>query len=106
MSFSIGTTSMGGGPRGLLRRLGQEDEEKGRAVDMRIIGRLLVFLKPHWRSMVGALFMMVISSGLGLLVPYLTKIAVDDYISSGDLGGLDRIVLITAGTFVGLYADI
>ncbi|MCJ7548682.1 MAG: ABC transporter ATP-binding protein/permease [Anaerolineae bacterium] len=104
MSFSIGTTSMGGGPRGLLRRLGQEDDEKGRPVDMRIIGRLLMFLKPHWRSMVGALLLMVISSALGLLVPYLTKIAIDDYMANGDLGGLNRIALITAGTFVGLYA--
>ena len=103
MSLSIGTTSMGGGPRGLLRRLGQEDEQKGRAIDMRIIGRLLVFLKPHWRSMVGALVLMVISSGLGLLVPYLTMIAVDEHIANGDLDGLDRIALITAGTFVGLY---
>jgi len=103
MSFSIGTARMGGGPRGLLRRLGQEDEEKGRAVDLRIIGRLLVFLKPHWRSMVGALFLMVISSGLGLLVPYLMKIAIDDYMTRGNLAGLDRMALITAGTFVGLY---
>ncbi len=104
MSFSIGTTRMGGGPRGLLRRLGQEDEEKGRAVDMRIIGRLLVFLKPHWRSMVGASVLMIVSSGLGLLVPYLMKIAIDDYMTQGDLAGLDRIALITAGTFVGIYA--
>lgn len=104
MSFSIGTTRMGGGPRGLLRRLGQEDEEKGRAVDMRIIGRLLVFLKPHWRSMVGAFLLMVVSSGLGLLVPYLTMIAIDDHIANGDLAGLDRMALIAAGTFAALYA--
>jgi len=104
MSLSIGTASMGGGPRGLLRRLGREDEEKGRAFDFRIIRRLMVFIYPHRRSMAVAFLLMVIQSGLGLLIPYLTKIAVDDHIANGDIAGLDRIALIMAGTFVGLYA--
>jgi ATP-binding cassette, subfamily B, multidrug efflux pump len=105
MSFSIGTTSMGGGPRGLLRRLGQEDEEGARAFDLRIIARLTVFLRPYWRSMVVAFLLMVVSSVLGLIVPYLTKVAVDDYIANGNLAGLDQIALITAGVFVALYAS-
>lgn len=105
MSFSIGTTSMGGGPRGLLRRLGQEDEEGGNAFDLSIIGRLTVFLRPYWRQMLLAALLMVVSSGLGLIVPYLTKIAVDDYIANANLAGLDRIALITAGVFVALYAS-
>ncbi|MBN1249295.1 MAG: ABC transporter ATP-binding protein [Anaerolineae bacterium] len=105
MSFSIGTTSMGGGPRGLLRRLGQEDDEGRRAFDLRIIGRLTVFVRPYWRKMLVAAVLMVISSGLGLIVPYLTKIAVDDYMINGNLAGLDRIALITAGVFVALYAS-
>jgi ATP-binding cassette, subfamily B, multidrug efflux pump len=105
MSFSIGTTSMGGGPRGLLRRLGQEDEEGARAFDLRIIARLMVFLRPYWRSMVVAFLLMVVSSVLGLIVPYLTKVAVDDYIANGNLAGLDQIALITACVFVALYAS-
>lgn len=102
MSFSIGTTSMGGGPGGLLRRLGQEDDE-ARAFDVRIIGRLLVFIKPHWRKMAGAFVLMVVNAGLGLAAPYLVKIAVDQHISDSNLAGLDQIALLTVFVFVGLY---
>ncbi len=103
MSFSVGTTSMGRGPRGMLRSLGKEDEEQSSVFDLRILARLLIFIKPYWRSMVGAFFLMVVTSGLGLAAPYLVKIAIDDHIANGDLAGLDRIALITAAAFVGLY---
>ena len=102
MSFSIGNTSMGGGPGGLLRRLGGEDEDT-RSMDIRIILRLFVFIKPYWRSMVAAFLLMIVTSGLGLATPYLVKIAVDEHIVNGNLAGLDRIALLTAGAFVGLY---
>jgi ATP-binding cassette subfamily B protein/subfamily B ATP-binding cassette protein MsbA len=70
----------------MLRSFGKEDEEDaGRAFDLRIIWRLLAFLKPHWRSMAVALVMMVISSGLNLATPYLVKVAIDQHITEGDL---------------------
>ncbi|MGC9348273.1 MAG: ABC transporter ATP-binding protein [Anaerolineae bacterium] len=105
MSFSIGTTSMGHGPRGMLRSLGKEDEEEKKVFDIRIIGQLMVFLKPHWQDMVWAALLMLVSSGLGLAVPYMTKIAVDEYIANGDIAGLDRIALLTTAVFIGLYAS-
>jgi ABC-type multidrug transport system fused ATPase/permease subunit len=89
----------------MLRSLGKEDEEQRKTFDIRIIGELMVFLKPHWRSMVLAALLMLVSSGLGLAVPYMTKIAVDEYIADGDLAGLDRIALLTAGVFVALYVS-
>jgi ATP-binding cassette, subfamily B, multidrug efflux pump len=93
---------MGGGPGGLLRRLGGEDEEP-RALDIRIILRLAIFIKPYWRSMVVAFLLMVVTAGLGLATPYLVKIAVDEHIVNGNLAGLDRIALLTAAAFVVLY---
>ncbi len=104
MSFSIGNTSLGrGGPGRMLRSLGSEDEEAGKAFDLRIIWRLLAFLKPHWRSMVVAFVMMVVSSGLNLATPYLVKVAIDQHIIEGDLVGLNRIAALTAAAFVVLY---
>ncbi len=103
MSFSIGTTNMGRGPRGMLRSLGKEDEEQKKTFDIRILARLMVFLKPHWRNMLGAFFLMVVSSVIGLAVPYLTKIAVDQHIADGNLTGLNQIALAMAGAFVLLY---
>ncbi len=102
MSFSIGRTSVGRGPRGTLRSFGKEAEEI-QTFDYKIIARLMTFLKPHWRSMVAASILMIISSGLGLLVPYLVKVAIDQHITQGDATGLTRIALITAGAFASLY---
>ena len=102
MSFSIGTTSVGRGPRGVLHSLGKE-AEKGKVFDLRIIVRLMSFVKPHWVSMTLAFLLMLGSSGLGLAVPYLIGEAIDTYIMPGDIDGLNRIALMTAGAFIGLY---
>lgn len=103
MSFSIGSTSVGRGPRGALRTFGKEDEEAGRVFDAHIVQRLLVFLVPHWRTMAIAFVLMLISSSLGLAVPYLIKVAIDQHITQGNLDGLQNIALLTALSFVGLY---
>ena len=102
MSFSIGTTSVGRGPGGILRGFGDE-EEAGRVFDAHVVRRMLAFLKPHRRSMVLALVLTVISSLLGLAVPYMIKIAIDEHITNGDVAGLDRIALATLAAFIGLY---
>lgn len=95
---------MGRGPRGMLRSLGGEDEEdRGKTFDTRVISRMLVFLKPHWQGMVAAFVLMVISSGLGLAVPYLVKVVIDGYIFEGNLSGLDRIALFITVAYVVLY---
>lgn len=103
MSFNIGNVSVGGGPRGILRRMGKEDEQAGRAFDVHIIRRLLVFLKPHWRVMVVACGLMLGTSALRLATPYLVKVAIDEHIIQGDIVGLDGVALLTAAAFAGLY---
>ena len=45
MSFSIGSSGAGMGPRGALRRFG--DEKEGKAFDRRVVRRMLAYLKPH-----------------------------------------------------------
>jgi len=64
---------------------------------------MLAFLKPYSGQMALAFVSMIIVSGLTLLVPYLLKIAVDQYITVGDAAGLARISLYTAAAFLGLY---
>ena len=102
MSFNIGNVSVGG-PRGMLRRLGKEDEQAGQAFNVHIIRRLLVFLKPHWRAMLVAGALMLVTSGLRLATPYLVKVAIDEYITQGNVVGLDAIAWLTAAAFAGLY---
>ncbi len=101
MSVSIGTTSAGAGPGRMMRGFGQETE--GKAFDRRIILRLLAFLRPYWRRMVMAFGLMLLASGLSLTAPYLIKVAIDQHIAQGDVPALERVALLTACIFLGLY---
>ena len=101
MSFSIGAASSGVGPGQALRGFGEPaDKER---IDGRVILRLLQFLLPHWRRMAVAGVLMLLSSGLSLAAPYLTKVAIDQNIAGGDTAGLLRTALLMTGSFVGLY---
>ncbi len=102
MGFGIGVTGAGMGPRGVLENFSQEDT-KGKVFDKRIVGRMLAFLKPYRWQMALATVSMLGVSGLTLLVPYLLKVAIDQYITLGNAAGLARISLYTAAAFVGLY---
>ncbi len=57
-------------------------------IDKKLLSRLFVFLKPYTKWVVLAFLLTVVSAALGPLRPYLTKMAIDDYISVGDLQGL------------------
>ena len=82
----------------------QQDEtlqkkRKG-SVDRYIVSRLLTYLKPY-KTLIGAAIALTIAgSFLGPLRPYLTKIAIDDYIARGDLKGLTRISIFLAGAIL------
>lgn len=101
MSFSIGMGSPGMGPRGALRNFGEERE--GRPLDVRVVSRLLVFVRPYWRRMLVAFVLMLVASALTLATPYLIKVAIDQYIAQRDVPGLTRIAGLTAAAFVGIY---
>jgi ATP-binding cassette subfamily B multidrug efflux pump len=101
MSFSIGASSSDMGPGRMLRTFGKESADE--KVDRRVIARLLLFLRPHWQRMVVAFLFMLIASGLSLAAPYLTKIAIDQYIAQGDPAGLARTALLMAAAFGGIF---
>ena len=86
-----------------------EPEVLGRAYDARLMRRLLGYLRPHRRSVGVALATIAAGSVLQLAQPWLTKVAIDDHIAPGDLGGLDRIalafLLVLAGSFVLEYVQ-
>ncbi|HUV07085.1 MAG TPA: ABC transporter ATP-binding protein [Spirochaetia bacterium] len=99
MSLTIGTPAgPAHGPGRAIQTHGQEHELK--PFSWKTTLRLLAFLKPHRHRMLIALLLMLLSSGLTLLTPYLTKVAIDRYIVPADLAGLGRIALIIAGTLL------
>ncbi len=46
------------------------------------------FLVPHWRALLGALGLVVLETGAGLVGPVLTQIGIDEGIGKGDFGVL------------------
>ncbi len=90
---------LGGGPGRGHGGLASYADEQGR-YDPRLARRLLGYLRPHTsRIIVGAL-LVLLSTAMALLAPYLLKIAIDTDISRGNGLGLDRIALLTLGTYI------
>ena len=71
-----------------------EEEVLGKAYDSRLMKRLLGYIKPYRKYVIMAILMNVVVSALGPLRPYLTKVAVDDYIVKSNYHGLLIISLI------------
>jgi ATP-binding cassette subfamily B multidrug efflux pump len=72
-----------------------EEDVLGKAYDGRLMRRLLGYLRPYRRQVVIAVAAIIGHSCLELAPPYLTKIAIDDFIPARDLSGL--------GLMAGLY---
>jgi ABC-type multidrug transport system fused ATPase/permease subunit len=102
MSFSIGAAGPNMGPRGAIESFGEGGDEGG-AFDRHVVVRLLAYLRPYRRQMAAAFGLMLIVSGLSLVTPYLTKVAIDQSIAQGDTASLTRIALLMVAALVGLY---
>ncbi|MCX6549690.1 MAG: ABC transporter ATP-binding protein [Acidobacteria bacterium] len=75
----------------------QDDDVVGKAYDAVLMRRLMGYLRPYWLQ-VGIAFVAIVSySMLQLAQPYLMKIAIDRYIATGDLAGMNRIALAFLG---------
>lgn len=77
------------------KQIQQEAEYK--EIDFKLLKRLLVFLKPFRKYFFLSILLTLGTSALGPLRPYLTHIAIDDYISPGNLNGLVWIVALIVG---------
>jgi ATP-binding cassette subfamily B protein len=71
-----------------------EEEALGKIYDRRLMRRLLAYLGPYKLAVVFSLLLVIAGSALKLVGPYLTKVAIDDYITQGQLEGLDFIALL------------
>ena len=71
-----------------------EDEIIGKAYDARLMRRLLGFFKPYKKQLTISILLLIIISILNLSGPYLTKIAIDNYILNGDWTGLNFVMAV------------
>jgi ATP-binding cassette, subfamily B, multidrug efflux pump len=70
-----------------------EDDVVGKAYDARLMRRLLHYLRPYRVQAGLALAAIIANSMLQLAQPYLLKVAIDRYIPSGSVDGINRIAL-------------
>jgi ATP-binding cassette subfamily B multidrug efflux pump len=65
------------------RKLQQHDDDVvGKAYDSRLMGRLLTYLRPYKLQAVISLVAILLKAGSDVLGPYLTKVAVDRYMTT------------------------
>lgn len=76
------------------------DEILGKAYDSKLMRRLLSYVKPYTKYVVFAILLNIVVAGLGPLRPYLTKVAIDDYILNKDYNGLLLIAALLVGSLV------
>jgi ATP-binding cassette, subfamily B, multidrug efflux pump len=75
----------------------------GKAYDARLMRRLLQFMAPHRASISRAFAAIIGLSILQLAPPYLTKIAIDTHIATGELEGLNTLAILFAVVLVLSY---
>jgi len=81
-----------------------EEQILGKAYDARLMRRLLAYLRPYSRSAYLAIACLVAGSGLSILQPYLTKVAIDRYIRNNNFAGLNQIAALYILTLVLVFA--
>ena len=97
-----------GGPRAAAAGVRGEappdhDEVLGKDYDARLMRRLLGFMRPHRVAIGWTVVAIVGLSVLQLAPPYLTKVAIDAHITTGELDGLDTLALLFLGVLVFSY---
>jgi ATP-binding cassette subfamily B protein len=78
----------------------REEEALGKAIDSKLLKRLLAYFKPYKYYIFLATFISIFISALAAVRPRLTPIAIDDKIMNKDIPGLQIIVLILLGTLI------
>jgi ATP-binding cassette subfamily B protein len=73
--------------------MAQEEEVLGKAYDSRLMKRLLGYLRPYKWQVVVALLSIVLKAGADVLGPFLTKTAIDKYLSSASASAHNHSIL-------------
>ena len=77
-----------------------DDEILGKAYDSKLMKRLLTYVKPYKKYVIFAILLNILVAALGPLRPYLTKVAIDDYILHSNYHGLMMIAVFLFATLL------
>ncbi len=78
-------------------------ESNPKVYDGRLARRLVRYLRPYRSAVIISVFLLLLVSGARLASPYLTKVAIDDAIASGDQAQLGRIAGLFLTILVGQF---
>jgi ATP-binding cassette, subfamily B, multidrug efflux pump len=81
-----------------------EEQVLGKAYDARLMRRLLSYIKPYKNSAFLAIACLIAGAALSTLQPYLTKVAIDQYIRTKNFSGLSQIGIIYVLTLILVFA--
>ncbi len=81
-----------------------EGQTAGKVYDWQLIKRLSKYLSPYKYYILLSIVLLFLVSLLGLIGPYLTKIAIDEYIPHKNIAGLNRLALIFIGILLLQFA--
>jgi len=87
----------GPGGRGRGARIEKARDVRG------TLRRLLATLQPYRWALIGVFILVVAGALLDLLAPFLMGMAIDQFIAAGDLVGLQRIVALMLGAYLGVW---
>jgi ATP-binding cassette subfamily B protein len=80
-----------------------DDKLEGKVYDRQLFSRLTEYGKPYWHLIVLSVLFILVGMSFELLGPYLTKIAVDQYILPGNFNGLLLIIFLYLGVLLGKF---
>ena len=80
----------------------EKDQYRLRELDFKVVRMFFRYIRPYRSTLAFTLTMMIIMAGMNMIAPYLSKLAVDEYIGKGNLQGLNMILLGYAATY-GVY---
>src|SRR5918999_447805 len=81
-----------------------EEDVLGKAYDRRLMRRLLVYLRPHRRLLLGAIAVLLLQALLALAGPLFTREVIDVALPARDVGLVMRLALLLAASLVIQFA--
>jgi ATP-binding cassette subfamily B protein len=81
----------------------EEDDVIGKAYDARLMRRLLGYVRPYRRTVVLAVVLLLLTSAMSLVGPYLVRVAIDLHITPGRLDGLGVVILAYVSALVAAF---
>lgn len=75
----------------------EREKVTGKIVDLKVLKRLVGFIKPYKNRFYFLIFLTIITAVLGPIRPWIIQLTIDDHIAVGDYQGLVKMTLLLLG---------